>query len=338
MDPLTQGLVGATLTQAVARDRRTLLWAGGFGFVAGLLPDLDVLIRSSSDPLLFLEYHRQFTHAVPMIPVGGLLCAAIFQVLFGRRSGLSFRTTWLFCTLGWGTHGILDAFTSYGTMLWWPFTSDRIAFSAISVVDPLFTLPVLALVGAAALRRQSRFALAALLWGALYLGAGTMQRHAAAEMGASLAATRGHTPVRLEAKPSFANILIWKVIYEAEGRFFVDAVRTMPSPRVFEGQSIAKLDIGRDFPELDANSLQFRDIARFDRLSDGFLAPDASVPNRIVDVRYSMVPNEINGLWSVGVQPDAGPDSHVTFQTHRGNARDAVARLWSMLTAPAQGS
>lgn len=336
MDPLTQGLVGATLAQAVARDRRALLWAGGFGFLAGILPDLDVLIRSTSDPLLFLEYHRQFTHSLLMVPLGGLLCAVVFHSLLARRSGLTFRTVWLYCTLGWGTHGLLDAFTSYGTMLWWPFDSERIALSLVSVVDPLFTVPILVLVIVAAWLRQPRFAAIALLWGGLYLGAGLLQRQAAAVMGASLAASRGHVPVRLEAKPSFANIVIWKIVYEAGDRFYVDAVRATLLPRVFEGGSTLKLDIDRDFPELDLASQQRRDIARFARLSEGFLARDASVPSRIVDVRYSMVPNEIDGLWSVGVRPDAGPDGHVTFQTHRGNPRDAIARLWSMLTAPAQ--
>ncbi|MDA0655633.1 MAG: metal-dependent hydrolase, partial [Proteobacteria bacterium] len=81
MDPFTQGLIGASLPQAIAPNRRLLLWASCFGFVAGLLPDLDVLIRSSSDPLLFLEYHRQFSHAIVFIPVGGLVCAAIFHLV-----------------------------------------------------------------------------------------------------------------------------------------------------------------------------------------------------------------------------------------------------------------
>lgn len=335
MDPLTQGVVGASVSQALARDRRALVWAGCFGFVAGMLPDLDVLIRSSTDPLLFLEYHRQFTHAVVMIPVGGLLCAGLFHLLLHRRSGLPFRTTWLLCTLGWGTHGLLDACTSYGTMLWWPFSEQRIAFSIISVVDPLFTLPVLVLVALATLRRQSRFAAAALLWGCFYLGIAFMQRNAAADMGASLAISRGHKPERLDVKPSFANILIWKVIYEAQGRFYVDAVRATVSPRIFAGTSVAKLDVDRDFPQLDPASRQVDDIARFDRLSEGYLAQDPADPGRVIDVRYSMLPNEIAGLWSIGVVPDNGPDSHVTFQTHRSDARQAMFRLWSMIKAPA---
>lgn len=334
MDPITQGLIGATLPQVVARDRRMLLWAGCFGFLAGLLPDLDVLIRSSSDPLLFLEFHRQFTHSLLFIPVGGLICAVVLHLVLGRRKDVSFKTTWLFCTLGYGSHGLLDAFTSYGTMLLWPFSSARISLSFVSVIDPLFTLPVMALVILAAMRKKRRFAVAALLWACVYLGAGMLQRNAAMEMGETLAASRGHTPMRLDAKPSFANILIWKTIYESDGQFFVDAVRATFAPRVFFGASVQKLNIERDFPGLDPNSQQRRDIARFDWFSDGFLAQDPFNPDRIVDVRYSMVPNEIDALWSIGVSASAGPDTHVTFQTHRREPRDSLGRLWSMMIAP----
>ena len=75
MDPLTQGALGAALPQAT-RSKLHVGIAGGLGFLAGMTADLDVLIRSEADPLLFLEYHRQFTHALIFIPVGGLLWRA----------------------------------------------------------------------------------------------------------------------------------------------------------------------------------------------------------------------------------------------------------------------
>ena len=92
MDPLTQGLAGAALPQAAAR-RGAVAIAGLLGFLAGMTPDLDVLIRSSEDPLLFLEYHRQFTHSLVFIPVGGALCALLLHPLLGRRRGLAPLTT-----------------------------------------------------------------------------------------------------------------------------------------------------------------------------------------------------------------------------------------------------
>ena len=43
------------------------------------------------------------------------------------------------------THPILDCFTAYGTQFLEPFTSVRLAWNTISVLDPLYTLPFLLL-------------------------------------------------------------------------------------------------------------------------------------------------------------------------------------------------
>ena len=86
MDPLTQGLIGASAPQLLTSKCRSIAWAGCFGLIAGMAPDLDVLIRSSSDPLLFLEYHRQFTHSIIFIPIGGLLISGILHFLFRKIS------------------------------------------------------------------------------------------------------------------------------------------------------------------------------------------------------------------------------------------------------------
>ncbi|MDX1734798.1 MAG: metal-dependent hydrolase, partial [Halioglobus sp.] len=202
MDPLTQGALGASLPQASGAGRNAA-HAGVLGFLAGMAADLDVLIRSSTDPLLFLEYHRQFTHSLVFIPVGGLICALVLHALIGRRRGLRFQQSWLFCTLGYATHALLDSCTTYGTMLFWPFSDVRIAWNTISIIDPLFTLPLLAGVVLSARRKQVRYVRVALVWALAYMGLGLWQRDSAVDMGLELAAARGHEPLRLEAKPSF---------------------------------------------------------------------------------------------------------------------------------------
>ena len=67
LDPLSQAAVGAVVPQATMK-RPELLRLTLVGALAGMAPDLDVLIRSDSDPLLFLEFHRQFTHSLLFIP------------------------------------------------------------------------------------------------------------------------------------------------------------------------------------------------------------------------------------------------------------------------------
>ena len=69
MDPISQGAIGAALATATHTRRKKLLTVALLGTLAGMAPDLDVLMQSPTDPLLFLEYHRQFSHALVFIPV-----------------------------------------------------------------------------------------------------------------------------------------------------------------------------------------------------------------------------------------------------------------------------
>ncbi|MDT8282362.1 MAG: metal-dependent hydrolase [Gammaproteobacteria bacterium] len=59
MDPISQAVLGASLSQSFSKDKTQLKSALVIGALAAMTPDLDVLIRSADDPLLFLEYHRQ---------------------------------------------------------------------------------------------------------------------------------------------------------------------------------------------------------------------------------------------------------------------------------------
>lgn len=334
MDLLTQGLVGAATAQAAPIHKRHVRVAGGFGFAAGLAADVDAFIHSSTDPLTFLEYHRHFTHALIFIPVGGLLCALIVQAIFGRRWRLTFWRTFAFCTLGYATHGLLDACTTYGTMLLWPFSDVKVSWNLISIVDPIFTLPLAALTILAWAKSNIVFARLALVWAAFYLTLGLVQRNGAIAMGREIAAERGHTPLRIEAKPSFANILVWKTIYETADRFHVDAVRVGLMPRAYPGASVAKLVPDRDLPWLAPHAQQAKDIERFRALSLGFIVQDPVRPLRIVDVRYSFLPNEINALWSLEISPEAPADAHARFQTHREDAAANLGKLWRMAMQP----
>ncbi|MEX2615920.1 MAG: metal-dependent hydrolase [Alphaproteobacteria bacterium] len=338
MDPITQGALGAALPQATATTRKgPVALAGLFGWLAGMAADLDVFIRSAEDPLLFLEYHRQFTHALLFIPVGGLICAAVLHFLLGRRMRLGFARTLLFCTLGYGTHGLLDFMTSYGTMLFWPFSDARHAANIVSIIDPLMTVPLVALVVLAAIRRSPVPARLALGWACLYLTLGAVQHSAAARMAEDLAAARGHVIERLTVKPSFGNLLVWRSVYESNGRFHVDGMRAGIAPMVFPGPSVARLDPARDFPWLDPASRQFRDLTRFDRFSQGYLARSPNAPETVIDVRFAFLPNSIGALWSIALTPDGGPERHARYQTNRRDARANLAALWRMITAGREG-
>lgn len=316
MDPLSQGVLGATLPQTLSQKKH-IVAATLFGALSGMAPDLDTLIRSSTDPLLSLEFHRQFTHSLFFIPFGGFICALVFYCLLARRWHISFKLTYLFCTLGYATHGLLDACTSYGTQLLWPLSNERFAWNTISIIDPLFTIPLVILAFFAVSRKAPLFARIALCWIIAYQSLGAFQHYRVSQIGEQLAEQRGHRPIRLEVKPSFGNLLLWKVIYEIEDGYFTDAVRAAPTPTVYPGKFIPKLDIERDLPWLDKASQQAKDLARFEWFSKGFLALDPNNPVRVIDMRYSLVPNEATGMWSIWLNKEAAKSDHIVVMPDR---------------------
>ena len=109
MDPLSQAVLGASLPVALTRksEAKTALICGA---LAGMLPDLDVFIASKADPLLALEFHRQFTHSLLFIPLGGLIAALCFKYIL--RMKLSLTRIYWYSLLGYATHGLLDACTT----------------------------------------------------------------------------------------------------------------------------------------------------------------------------------------------------------------------------------
>ncbi|MFS1862611.1 metal-dependent hydrolase [Vibrio lentus] len=330
MDPLTQGVLGASLSQSASKKQH-LVVAGVLGLLSGLAPDLDAFIRSQSDPLLALEFHRQFTHSLLFIPIGSLICALVLHPLIAKRRGLSFKQSWLYCALGYGTHALLDSCTTYGTQLFWPLTNERYAWNTISIIDPVYTLPILFLLVFATWKRIPWLARAAFLWALIYPTLGMIQRDRAEVVGWQLAQERQHNPIRLEAKPSFANILVWKVVYETENRYYVDAVRVGTSVKTYPGESIAKLNVSRDFSWLDPDSQQAKDIERFRWFSNGYVAQDPADEMRIIDVRYSIVPNQLRALWSIKLEPLVDSEAHVRYETHRYNTPESRQLFLDML-------
>lgn len=336
MDPVTQGVVGVCASQLVARRREKLI-AAGLGLISGMAADLDVLISSNTDPLLFLEYHRHFTHALVFIPVGALLCAFAARLLFRwwfSRNSLSFARTYLFCFSGYATHALLDACTTYGTQLFWPFSDMRVAWNNVSVVDPLFSLPLLVFMTYAVFWRSHRAGVLGACYALMYLGLGVVQNNRAGLLAYQLAESRGHKPLRLGLKPSFANIVLWKSVYEHEGRYYVDAIRVLRKSKVYQGVNVEKLEVSKHFPWLEKEDQQSADIERFGWFSNQHLGLDPNNPNRIIDVRYSMIPNQVTGMWGVELDENASQNTHVTWSANRPQGAEVgiyTKQLWHMI-------
>ena len=327
MDPISQGTVGAAFAQSAA-NKNNIAKISVVGFLAGLAPDLDVLIQSSTDPVLFLEYHRQFTHSLIFIPFGALIVSTLIFPLV--RKSLSFKTTYVASFLGYATHGLLDACTSYGTLLFWPFSNERITWNNISIVDPLLTIPALIFLAAAIKTSRRRFSFLAVGWIVSYLALGLVQYERALSSGIKLAQSRGHSAERMTLKPSFGNLILWKSIYQYGDSFYVDAIRVGRTLTWCPGETIKIFDYQYHLPDLEKNSQQMKDIERFRWFSQDYLGFDGD-KNLVTDVRYSMVPNQIAPMWGLVIKEQQGTNQHAVWWASRDLDDESLTLFKEML-------
>jgi inner membrane protein len=331
MDILTHGLLGGTLAQSCSEKDETRA-ATTVGFFAALVADADALIQSSVDPLLTLEYHRQFTHSLIFIPVGALLASLLLWPAL-RKVGqpLGFRRVYLYALLGCTTSGVLDACTSYGTHLLWPFSGGRIAWSIVPIFDPLFSL-ILGIGLLVAWRwRKMQPARIGLFLAAAYLSIGWLQHQRAEDAIRATIAQRGHEAEKLTVKPTMGNLLLWRSIYRSGDAYHIDAVRAgLGAGRIYPGTTAPAFNLSRDMPALSATSVLHDDIGRFDFFSDGYLALHPDDPGLLGDVRYAMLPTSTRPLWGIRLDTQH-PEVHAQFETSRLMSRQAINRFVEML-------
>jgi len=336
MDPISQGALGA-VAGAVCADRTDIRKAALVSWAAAMLADADILISSASDPLMNIEYHRHFSHSLIFIPLGALICAAVFWLLTRKRWQLSFRKLYLFSFAGYATAGLLDACTSYGTRLFWPFSDTRTAWSIISIIDPIFTGTLLVAIAIGVFKKRPAWLRAGLIFAGCYLALGIFQRERTTRLQVELAAQRGHSAIgQTTVKPSIGNLLLWRSIYRQGDRFYVDAIRTgfFGDAIFYEGVSVPALTLEALRDGLPTDSILAGDLARFDHFSDGFLARHPAEADVVGDLRYAALPQSVKPLWGIRVDREK-PDTHVPFESFREVTREERRLLMMMLKGKA---
>lgn len=309
MDPITQATVGAAATLAILpqskRFQRSPFSHGQLalmGALGGMAPDLDILIRSASDPLVAIEYHRHFTHSLAFIPIGGPLVALPWAIVsvFQKHWKKELPLVALATTVGFTTHALLDACTTYGTLLLWPFSDHRVSWRIISVIDPSFTFPLLAAVILAIRKRSARWMHTGVIWGALYLCFGLLQQHRAIRTQTQIAEQRQHSVERAAVFPSFVNNVTWRSLYQFDGKYYVDKIRVpwLGSVCISPGPAVSVVgDVPGEFETNDPQEIRAHRLLRW--FAGGWVARDPDDPAVLGDLRYSFAPNEATPIWGI---------------------------------------
>lgn len=328
MDPVTHGLIGATINQSLA-DNKTVRSAAFIGGISAMAADLDIFIANPSDPLLNIEFHRQFTHSLLFIPVGAFVVSLLFWWIFRRQ--LSYRQIYGYSIIGYSTSGIADTMTSYGTQLLWPFMDERFSFNIISVFDPLFTAGILFIAGYSFYQKKGSTAWFAILWMVIYLLFGVYQREKSRETARQIAGINNHRIDRVVVKPTIANQLLWSIRYQSGDSLFTAAARLSPfsEKTIYKGEATALIDWRREYATFKGTTL-YNDLQRFSELSEGFLTRHPEKDQVIGDARYSMLPTSATPLWGVKVDTTQ-PHKHLPFNNFRNAGPEVRASYLKML-------
>jgi inner membrane protein len=212
MDSLTQLTFGAAVGEAVLGPkvgRKALLWGG----VLGTLPDLDVFIPLDG-PVERFVYHRGFTHSVFVLALAApLLAWAISRIHSAKHE--HFKGWWLLTFLVLQGSVVLDFLTVYGTQLLWPFGGAPLAWPVFFIIDPLFTLPLLAGCLAALVARGGaghRWNAIGLAVALVYMAWAICARELVVHQARDKLAGQDVEYSRLLATPTPFNTLLWRVV------------------------------------------------------------------------------------------------------------------------------
>lgn len=222
MDSITQAVLGASIQGALLgrwQGRKALL----YGALLGTVPDLDVVL-DYGDAVANMTYHRGFSHS--LLVLAGLSVVLAWLVRRWRpHPQYSGTRLWLCIWLILSTHVLLDAFTTYGTQLFWPITTPPVAISSIFIIDPLYTLPLLlAVVGGLALGVQQRIGwrlqYAALTLSGLYLLSTLAGKQMAEQRLDQALAAAGIEAEATFTSPTPFNTVLWRAVAVAGDEYY----------------------------------------------------------------------------------------------------------------------
>jgi inner membrane protein len=223
---------------------------------------------------------------------------------------------------------LLDAATTYGTQLWWPFSRHREGWDLIAIIDPLFTLTLAAGLVLALLRRHLRSSAIVLLLSAGYVVLGGVQHARALAAQRTLAIARGHTVERTEIMPTLGNNLVWRALYQHDGKIYSDRLRVgwFSSTTVREGWSIPLMRAADLSPAERARD-QHASFARFAWFSEDWVARSPADATLLADMRYTLSAEAFDPIWGIRFTAPGAPAEVEWLNRSRDRKVDPAA-LW----------
>ncbi|WP_454781754.1 metal-dependent hydrolase [Legionella sp. WA2022007384] len=297
MDPVTHAVLGAACSQSILykKDKNNAWIVGG---LAAMAPDLDVLIQQSDNPMLFFLYHRHFSHSLLFIPLGALIVTLALLVF--KRFRTNWKLTFLAALIGYATHGLLDACTNYGTVLFWPFSTTRVSWDIVSIIDPFVTIPLCLGVVCTVVFNKRKPVIFALIFVSIFMLFNGFQHYRAmTAVQDELAKMRINTQ-KVRVFPQLMSSTSWRGIALTSNRLYIINAET-PLFKESKAPFVKSYPffLSQKLPDYVKNSSSlFRDFTIFKWFTDNFLIIVNTKPLVLTDGRFLDYEGKLS-LWSI---------------------------------------
>lgn len=225
MDPVTHAASGAVAMLALP-SRPATAWALPLAALGCAAPDIDLAFIHT--PLEFLLLHRGITHSFAFMPFFAAILAFCCWPLWRNSTPKrwKFFYVWLFCCAMILLHIWLDVVTTYGTMVFLPFSHYRVRLNSIYIIDLLVTVPLLWALWR--WRAKRGLILLTMVWTFLYPAAGIgINAWHTAQCGERFM-VEGRQVSRMHVLPDAFAPFFWRVIFEQDN----------PGPHTVRAQSL----------------------------------------------------------------------------------------------------
>src|SRR5690606_19469175 len=240
--------------------------------------------------------------------------------------------SWLFfwCLL---THPLLDAFTTWGTQLFWPL-NIRVAFKTIFVIDPLYTVPfmvflILAMFQNRTSKKRRFYNNMGLVFSTGYLAITLLLKWYTYTKFEEALKEQDSAYTQIDTRPSPMNTILWSANVATEDAFLIG------SYSLFDSQPI----VFNSYPKNHELIADFADHDKMRRMisisKQWYLITKKNDALYFNDLRFgllSMEPDAQDFVFQYKVETNTNDELYFTeTQKDRGDAEKLLKQLWERI-------
>ncbi|MGE0078463.1 MAG: metal-dependent hydrolase [Bacteroidales bacterium] len=284
MDSLTHIVLGATVAEVII-GKKVGNKALVIGAIAGNIPDFDSIFSPLLSPVDALFFHRGISHSFfILLLLAPLIAFALSKI--DKDSRLKYKD-WLWgIGLPWLSHLIVDIFNTYGTGIWEPFSSIRVSYDSVAIIDVFLLailIPATIVIWLLKIHKSLRRVVAwiSIAFVTLYFGLSVVIKENLESTIKKELSAEGKSYIRIQTAALPLSNLIWMVVVEDSTNFNVEQRNLLNINKPLQKNRLAKnhqLLSSENYYEIDRIKNFTKGLYTVEKTNKGW---------NIYDLRYS---------------------------------------------------